>query len=168
MQKSEKKQARGEIAKRQKIMGREEGRLGERACKPHPPITLPTSWKTVSRVNMSKAGEGFICLTCLLDSIHPWPNDWRKSQSKLSQMTNHRVYQESVYRLLEWDIENNTYGVHPSISPQPSRSSCATFVDPLSPLSSSSPFIPIRTSTQVAMVGWCMNMSNFKELMKIV
>ena len=63
-----------------------------------PPTTPAISWKTVSRFKVS--------------------NNWRsKSWNKLSQLTNHRVYQAGA-GILESGIEKNAYMLHYSVSPQ--------------------------------------------------
>ena len=133
------------------------------------PCQLPEKPFLVSKCQSVKSWGGFHMLDMFVRLCTPVTKWLTVSLNwcKLSQLTNRRVYPESVYLLLQWDIENNVYRLHCSISPQPSHSSCATFVDPLSPLSAPSP-LPICTSTQVAMVGWCMNVLKFHRFTRFI
>ena len=71
------------------------------------PTSPATSWKTVSRFKVS--------------------NNWRsKSWKKLSQLTNHRVYQAGA-GILESGIEKNACMLHYSVSPQLPRNFRSAF-----------------------------------------
>ena len=85
------------------MVGREQGRACKHLFKymyPNPPFTPLTSWKSVSRVKISivkcqKVRCRRVCLLCY--SVPVKPNDYHKCWRMLSQLTNHRVYQELVH-----------------------------------------------------------------------
>ena len=90
-----KKRAGSETGNKQKMAGREQGRVCEHLFKY---LDLLTSWKkNICGVNVSKLPMLWFrrvsqCLTLKLDSDHRKPNDWRKC------LTNRRVSWELVYQ----------------------------------------------------------------------
>ena len=96
---------------------------------PHPEkLFLVSKCQNVKRCIVG----GFQCSTCLLNSVRAKPNDLRKCWSKLSQLTNHRVYQELVYRneVLKTVLTGSTTPLL-----QLPLGFRGTFLDPLSSLS---------------------------------
>ena len=101
MQTSEKR-ASSEIANERKTAGKDKGKACKHLFKYTPIHPLPKKKNSFLCQNVkSPKGtvyEGFTCSACLLDSARAKPNDWRTCWSKLLQLTNHRVYQELLYR----------------------------------------------------------------------